>query len=351
MKILYISDSYLSSSVFMSQVHTICNEHSENNEVKLLALCSFRDIKREVPNDSRYELLKVLKFPKAFFSTINFLNSLFFFHKEILDWADIIHCRGQVGTAFAINILKKYKIKKTIIADIRGAMVEELRESKSFVSFIFVQQAEILERFVFANANFFFFVSSNMQHYYQKQYPFIQSRVFPTIVNEKYFYKSDKWRQKIRSYLNIGSDQFVYIYVGGVDSWQNLDEIILKFSTLNKQSYYLIVLTNNMEYIKGICQKNNISFENIYLNTVDYKEVGTYLNASDAGIIIRKNNLINYVACPTKINEYLSCGLKVVDTLTGIGNQQDYNCTYRYTSLCEIINQQQSIYETLIVEK
>ena len=36
----------------MSQVHTLCNYHSEQNNIKLIALCSHRDIKLDKPNDA-----------------------------------------------------------------------------------------------------------------------------------------------------------------------------------------------------------------------------------------------------------------------------------------------------------
>ena len=43
MNILYISESFVDSSLFKSQVHTLCNFHAEENSVTLLALCDKRN--------------------------------------------------------------------------------------------------------------------------------------------------------------------------------------------------------------------------------------------------------------------------------------------------------------------
>jgi glycosyltransferase involved in cell wall biosynthesis len=42
------------------------------------------------------------------------------------------------------------------------------------------------------------------------------------------------------------------------------------------------------------------------------EEVGKYLEASDLGLLLRENHVVNRVASPTKFAEYLLCGLPVV---------------------------------------
>lgn len=64
MNILYISDSYLNLSVFMSQVHTICNYHSELNSVRLVVLCDHKEINMDNVKNAKYELIKIYRYPK-----------------------------------------------------------------------------------------------------------------------------------------------------------------------------------------------------------------------------------------------------------------------------------------------
>lgn len=351
MNILYISDSYLDLSVFMSQVHSICNYHSKLNNVKLLSLCSHKDIKLDKPKDAKYELIKLYRYPKMFIPFVNKFRAFTISSKikNEFEWADVIHCRGHVGSVFAINILKKFKLHRPIISDIRGAIVEEIESKQSLLAKFLSNEAKKLEEMVFKNIDYFFFVSNNMQTYYKEKYKFKQnSSVFPTIVNEDYFYKSDTLKKEYREKLNIKNRQ-AYIYVGGVDYWQNLDKILLKFNDINlmkPSDFFFIVLTNNPSWVYEFCKLNDINTENFYINSVSYSEVGKYLNASDFGVIIREENIINYVASPTKINEYLACDLKIIDNLDQIGVNNKF-LEREYKPINKIVKEQNEIFVLL----
>lgn len=93
-----------------------------------------------------------------------------------------------------------------------------------------------------------------MQKFYFDRYNIISKKswVFPTVVNDKYFYKNQKLREKFRKKLSI-DDYFVYIYVGGTDYWQNLDKIIHRYyveSKRVKNLFFLIITTNPDEVYK-----------------------------------------------------------------------------------------------------
>lgn len=348
MNILYISDSYLSLSVFMSQVHTLCNYHSELNQVKLIALCNHRDVKLDKPSDAKYELIKIYRYPKMFIPLINKLRASTISNeiKKELEWADVVHCRGHVGSIFAINLLNKFNLKKPVISDIRGAIVEERESKRSKLSNFYSMQSRELEKAVFKSAHYFFFVSDNMQKYYREKYNFKQgSAVFPTIVNEHLFYKCQALRNKYRDKLGI-KDRFTYVYVGGADHWQNVDKMILKFNKINinkPNMYFFIILTCDVKFVKKFCMNNDINVENFYIDSVAYSDVCKYLNASDYGVIIREENIMNYVASPTKINEYLACQLKVIDALDQIGINQRF-LSQGYKSIKKIVKEQNDVF-------
>ena len=335
----------------MSQVHTLCNYHSEQNNIKLIALCSHRDIKLDKPNDAKYELIKLYRYPRMFIPSVNKFRALTISNRirKELEWADLIHCRGHVGSLFAVNLLKRFNLDKKVIADIRGAIVEEKKSSQAKLSYFYSLQSKKTEEIVFTHAYYFFFVSNNMQKYYKEKYNFKQnSAVFPTIVNEFFFYKSNELRNEYRDKLNI-KDKQVYIYVGGADYWQNLDKIILKFNELNinePNKYFFIIITNDINFVKNFSIKNNIDLSDFYIDSLAYSDVCKYLNASDYGVIIRNSSVINYVASPTKINEYLACELKVINSIDQIGiNNTFLNQEYKFTD--KIINEQNEIFYSI----
>ena len=352
MNILYISDAYLDLSVYMGQVHTLCNYHSQLNNVKVIVLASYRDIKFKKPHDAKYELIKVFRYPKMFIPIVSQLRAITI-SKDIiqeLKRADVIHCRGHVGSAWAIYLLERFKLSKPVIADIRGVIVEEIKNKKSKLANFYAKKAEKIENIIFQNVNYLFFVSQKMQNYYKKKYNFHQtSVVFPTIVDEKYFYPSSSLKSKMKMNLNI-ENRITYIYVGGIDYWQNIDKILLRFSKIDKSdssNYFFIILTNQKRWVIDFCQTHQIKLDNFYIDTIPYKEVGKYLNCADYGVIIREKNKINLVASPTKINEYLACGLKIIDNLEQIGLNNKFFHS-KYVNLKSIVKRQYKIYSLLV---
>jgi len=347
--LLYISDCFLKSSVFESQVHSLCNVHSQHFNVTLLVLCNKEEYDMEGLAGAKYKLVKYKKPPKLFMPLSQ--KIAMFTYKNITPFyqADVIHSRGQIGTGFAINICKKYNLQRPIIADIRGAMSEEITYMKSFGYKFFSAQANILEEFVFKNATYLFFVSENMKKFYETKYNFIiKSAIFPTIVNENFFYKSSSNRAKMREELSI-EDKFVYIYVGNADKWQKLDIIMVEFmKQVSKNNLlYLVIVTTEPLKVKAMLLELNIDITNILITSTTYNKVAKYINAADAGLLIRDENSVNYVASPTKRNEYLACGIKVVDKLNEIGNTDYEAQNLHYKPFKEIIEEQEKIYKNL----
>jgi len=337
--------------VFSSQVHTLCNYHAENNEVTLLCLCDKEELSAGELPGHKYRFFKTRRLPLTFMLWFNFLSTLMFRNYSLFLEAHVIHCRGPLAAAFAIFVCKYLKIKKPVIADMRGVMVNEIANSGRRLAKVFSWQAKKMEDYVFENANFFFFVSNNMREHYLKNYPHVANvnAVFPTIVDEKYFRRSTEWRNQKTKELNIiGSE--VYVYCGGVAYWQNIDKIIDSFHGAWKQdnTIILLMLVKDQVSVNRIIDKLQINNPNIILYSVPYQEVGQYLNAADYGIIIRDDSLVNHVASPTKINEYLACGLKIIDRIEDIGiGEQVKPKTYSYTFLNDIINGQHKIYNKL----
>lgn len=351
MKLLYVSDSFINSTVFASQVHTLCNYHAADCEVNLLCLCDKEEILAEKFADSNYDFFKTPRLPLTFTPLLNIATAWLFRDYFLFICADVIHCRGPIAAAFAIRICKSLKLTKPIIADMRGVMAEEIAQSGRKLAFLFAKMAKQLEEYVFAHAEYFFFVSENMREYYSKLYPGVKERnaVFPTIVDESFFYQSEDIRREKRQELKIRNEK-VYVYCGGVSYWQNVDKIIEQFHAawMENNDMFLLMIVKEQAAVVKMMSELNISNPNILLRSLPYKEVGQYLNAADYGVIIRDDIIVNHVASPTKINEYLACGLTIIDKLQEIG--QGANIThkkYHYTFLADILRGQKYVYHYL----
>ena len=53
-------------------------------------------------------------------------------------------------------------------------------------------------------------------------------------------------------------------------------------------------------------------YKNVITKFVPYEEVPSYLSAADIAFIWRDKSIVNKVASPVKVSEYIACGLPVV---------------------------------------
>ena len=74
----------------------------------------------------------------------------------------------------------------------------------------------------------------------------------------------------------------------------------------------LAFLSSEQEKIKNMLVAAGIYSDRIILKGFPQKEVGEALTACDAGILIRKPTIVNAVANPVKIAEYLGSGLPII---------------------------------------
>jgi glycosyltransferase involved in cell wall biosynthesis len=353
MKIVFVSDIYRETSVYESQVHTLCNAHAVSNEVHLINLAGYKSYFKPEIKGARYKSYKALRLPHFFVPRINRINSYIISTKieSVIENADVVHCRGQFGASYALNILDRLSLSKPVIADIRGVAAEEIAGVDGRESPFNYRQIIMMEAFVFERSTYYFFVSEPMKVYFSQKYCLdnTKSSVFPTIVDNDLFRMDAGWRKEYRARLNI-QDKYVYAYVGGVDRWQNVDRILLRFHEVSAidDSLVLLLIVTDLKYVHSILERHGINNDRIMVFSLPYSEVGKFLNAADAGIIVRDDILINRVSSPTKVNEYLACGLMIVDKLESIGHKMQRSSFIGiHKTLIEIIAEQQHIYERL----
>ncbi|MCA0131296.1 glycosyltransferase family protein [Winogradskyella alexanderae] len=110
---------------------------------------------------------------------------------------------------------------------------------------------------------------------------------------------------------------FSLCYIGGLSKWQNVDQALQFFNTLCEETnnYKFYLATFNHEEAKTLIENNvHSSFrERIELISVkETNEVEDFLSKMEFGFLIRDNILLNNVASPIKLAEYLSCGINPI---------------------------------------
>ena len=175
---------------------------------------------------------------------------------------------------------------------------------------------ELSEKLVNTKSDGIFCVSSRLKDYYLNKYALNGEKfhVFPGAADSELFYFSESLREKVRMDLNLGKDEIWIVYSGRLEmKWEIPDKLFIFFEFLFKRDtrFRLMILTPDVKIASDLITKHK--FENIvYLKEVALNEVNNYLNAADAGILLREDITMNHVASPTKFAEYVMSGLPVI---------------------------------------
>jgi len=317
--ILIVSSVYRGSTVYASQIHSACNELAKYNNVTLNILAGIKDYRQTNIAGANYIFNKYVRLPKLQIDWIRNLNylilRLFSPLAENIKKADIIVVTGLLDARIILKFLKKMKIKKELVYRVRGIAEEHLLQGKKEYFF----RLKIIERVIFENFNYFFFVSEQMKEHFVKIYNLDVNNcyVFPSMVNGEIFFRDETLRRKIRNEMGIKEKDIIFVYSGGTSVWQNIDLMLESFKGALeiREDLCFLFITNNKQLIAKKVQDMYIPQNKVKILTCPYKDVGKYLNAADVGLLIRDNILMNKVASPIKLSEYLSIGLDVLTTI------------------------------------
>lgn len=315
MKIIYIVYREDNTMVFDSQVLEYLRILDRKHEVKLVVFRNYVNLfkKKEVEN-------KISKFLGDYitFSTLPLIS------KIQLDYAAIrlkvalssklnkgepllVLCRGELSTYIAHKAFKA--INKVILYDNRGLSVEEL-ELRNENGIIYRLNKEIKRKAILYakdHCDVYSFVTNNLRKYMIDKYKYNEEKkyfILPTL-NVKEELDVNKL-EEIKQKINYNNKEFYVIYVGSVAAWQNVDRLFNVFLEIKKEisNAKLLILTNGRVNIPETLE-GDIE-EAIIVKSVRHDLVKYYLQISNLGLVLRNDDIVNRVAAPTKIAEYLS---------------------------------------------
>ncbi len=259
-------------------------------------------------------------------------NRVYYWVKKYLSEnpTDIIHCRGYAMT-LAANLSSK---KEKVIFDMRGVYPNECKiNKKKPINYIEYFIWSIIESYNVKNSHAIVTVTKYFKEYVISKYQCMHEKVkvVYNCVDMNNFGYSEKWRQSIREEFNC-KEKYVVVFNGSIlDKWQSFDQISQMYTDLKnhfKNTLFIILTRDNEVDFSAYGLKP----EDIIVKNVANKDVDKYLSASDVGLLVRKDDIVNRVSFPVKFSEYMACGLPVIinDSMKGI---------------CEIINEKGIIYK------
>jgi len=122
-------------------------------------------------------------------------------------------------------------------------------------------------------------------------------------------------RKRIRSGLNIEESDPVFVYAGSLHKWQKVEAALDLFARYlaRKPTARLLLLTSEQpDTLLRRIRARGLARTEVVVARVEHRGMAEYLSAADAGFLIRDDVVANRVASPTKLGEYLACGVPVI---------------------------------------
>ena len=220
-----------------------------------------------------------------------------------------IHCALRLIKRSTGEGIRRAIRKKRVFSvwDVHGAVPEEFAMHEDFWG---AQEAGEAEWFLAHYASLIICVTDAMKKHLQRKYelPDDKRMVILPIISECNK-KSDN--RDIKSVFPS------CVYAGGAQAWQNVDEM-LKCLCLNNSCTYKIYSRDVDVFRKKIAEYGIRA--NVEVATKTHDELEKAYDTCDFGFALRDESIVNRVACPTKIIEYIQHGIIPVLKYEDVGD-------------------------------
>ena len=205
------------------------------------------------------------------------------------------------------------------IIDVHGATREEYEYAIPNYDRKLAETFDYLEEHGMRKAKFITCQSEAMKKYLLAKYPFLSAdNIYPYKcgADKDLFYIDEVERKNIRDTLGVGTDEQLFIYSGGLHKWQRIEDSIKLFVdySVGKKAKFLILTLDKVGAKKLISNYDSETQRKFIIMSATNKEVYKYLNAADIAFLLRDDVVLNRVASPTKLAEYMFCGLPIITT-------------------------------------
>lgn len=205
------------------------------------------------------------------------------------------------------------------IIDVHGATREEYEYAAQKIDHRFAETYDFFERRGMKRASYVVCQSEAMKKYLLKKYDFLNAdKIFPYKcgADSKLFHIDKEMRIKMRKELDIKDNEMFFIYSGGLHKWQKIEDAVSLFVEYSKKySGKFLILTLDKTGAENLINEKAGDIKDLFIvHSTTNNEVYKYLNAADIAFLLRDNVVLNQVASPTKLAEYMFCGLPIIST-------------------------------------
>lgn len=229
----------------------------------------------------------------------------------------IVHARSYVASVMAL-VIKRWTGAKFVF-DMRGFWADERVEGGLWPrNGRMYRVAKWFERRFLLNADHVVSLTHAAVREMEK-FDYLKGRmppltVIPTCAD------LDRFRP-----ASVPDSGFVVGYVGSAGTWYMFDEVIAAFNCLRqlrKDSRLLIINRNEHGYIRERLDRGGVPTELVELRSATHAEVPAEMARMHAGIFFIKPVFSKQASAPTKLGEFLGCGIPCLSN-SGVGDMAE----------------------------
>ena len=231
----------------------------------------------------------------------------------------IVHARSYVPSMMAL-VLKKITGTKYLF-DMRGFWVDERVDAGlwSRTGLMYRVAKWFEKRFLLTADHVVSLTQSAVREI--EQFPFLKGcmptfTVIPTCVD------LDRFAPKLPKVLD---ENIVIGYVGTAGTWYRFEEVAACFAQLllmRPDARFLILNLGEHDYIRSQLDLAGVPEKSFELYSAKHTEVADHMARMDAGVFFIKSVFSKRASAPTKLAEFLSCGIPCLSN-EGIGDMKE----------------------------
>ncbi|MEZ5428961.1 MAG: glycosyltransferase [Pyrinomonadaceae bacterium] len=346
-KIMYLCYFGLRESLVQTQVLPYLREINKLDRVRISLLTFEPDLKRkwtteEIEAEKKklseegiaWHFLPYHKRPSAPATLYDVLAGARLIRKLIRrEGIDLLHARVHVPALMGAIARKFLSKKPKLLFDVRGFFPEEYTDAGIWKENGWLYRSvKRVEKWLLKDSDGFVVLTEKARSILfpeSKETGFdLRGRpveVIPCCVDFKRFESADRSaRAGMRRRLGV-EDRFVIVYVGSFGGWYLTEEMTDFLRTArekNPRTFALVLTQSPPQQVAELLRKRGFTDRDFFIDKVPPSEVPDYLSASDASLSLIKACYSKQSSSPTKIAEYLVCGLPIVSN-SGVGDLDD----------------------------
>jgi glycosyltransferase involved in cell wall biosynthesis len=233
----------------------------------------------------------------------------------------IVHARSYVAALIAVWL--KRLVGARFLFDMRGFWADERVEAGLWPRHgRLYAMAKAFERVYLRNADAVVTLTEAAEReirgfsYLQDRCPAIA--VIPTCVDLERFDRPRAPRSV------AAAREFTLVYSGSLGTWYRIDDMVALFVALkarHPRARFVVLSRSDPAAVEALRRRHGLADGDLTVRAVPHRQMPEWVGAGDAGIMFARSVWADKARCPTKLGEFLACGVPVVVS-PGIGDTE-----------------------------